>query len=255
MKSRRIFALLALFTVSLLGLSAPCHGQDTAKTYNTGFYSNTFNEAIKDPVASWYTFTAKNRVTTGTTRTAGFHPEPLIDKKWQASDKDYTTANRPFAKDKTKTWDRGHFTPDVAMRYNQKAEFSTMTFGNTAPQNSKMNETTWRFIEVEAFDFGLVYDSVKVLTGGIYRKPYHWLLPSDGVAIPDYYYKVIVIYSHGQIWNTEAWLCPNVNPKSQTPEDYVISIDSLSAEVGHDVCPWLPGEYKTEAHILKVPKK
>lgn len=214
MKKLLLFLLLAS-----TGLSAQI------VTLHMKYYTVTFDEGKKAPLCNYYTLTKANLNNSGAKRSPSFHQEPQIPAKFQATDKDYSTANHAL-KGKDATYDKGHLCPDDDFRINPDAEQSCMTYANVAPQISSFNEILWRGIETYVRKLGAQCDSIQIWTGCLYGSK----TIGNGISVPTYYYKVIRCY--GKDTTAQAFLCSNEAHTDKVVSHYIVPIAELEVKAG-----------------------
>lgn len=87
-------------------------------------------------------------------------------------------------------YDMGHLTPARDMRYNKEAYIQSYYTTNQAPQHQALNRGLWRELENLTRDYVRATGrAVTVYTGAYYFGAELW----EGVAIPGFFWKVIVI--------------------------------------------------------------
>jgi endonuclease G len=215
MKKLLLFLLLATVSASA-----------QVVTLHLKYYTVTFDEGKKVPLCNYYTLTKANLKNGGAQRSPSFHQEPKIPAKFQATDKDYSSANHSL-KGKDNTYDKGHLVPDDDMRMNAESEPSCMTYANVAPQISSFNEILWRGVETYVRTLGASCDSIQIWTGCIYGTQ----TIGSNIAVPTYYYKVIRCF--GKVNTAEAFLCSNEAHTDKVVAHYIVPITEISKLTGY----------------------
>lgn len=96
--------------------------------------------------------------------------------------------DNPFLEDPFHT---GHLVPFRHMNYSDESWFEVNYFSNLTPQNKKLNEGKWKTLENKTSVLAKKFDSVFIITGPIFNKKIK--RTAFGVAIPDRYFKVILL--------------------------------------------------------------
>ena len=128
---------------------------------------------------------------------------------------DNTITNKYRAKDqfyKRTGYDRGHLMPNAVINCDIKAQKETFILSNVAPQNPKMNRSTWKNLETYVRELSKKYD-VWVQTGiipGIESKKM-----KGQITYPMFFYKKLFYNNQYRIF-----VVPNENVKPKKYEDF-----------------------------------
>lgn len=101
-------------------------------------------------------------------------------------------------------YDRGHMMENASADYDKQAQTETFILSNIVPQNSKLNRTSWAYLERSTRIAAKRYGEIYVVTGAIPSK--NNFLKKGHVNIPSYMYKIIYIPSKDK---TTVILVPN----------------------------------------------
>lgn len=178
---------------------------------HTGFdllYSERYEQAW------WvaYVLTAKEVVGT-VDRTDDFRPDPKVSTGTADKD-DYHGSG----------YDRGHLAPAGDMKWSEEAMSSSFYFSNMSPQNPSFNRGIWRKLEEQVRDWAVAFDSIVVITGPK-LEPGLSTIGANEVAIPNYYYKVLLVQNDTTTQAIGFWLA---NEKSSAElNTFAYPIDSL----------------------------
>ena len=165
-------------------------------------------------------------------RTDDFREDPLI-LTGSASLGDYRRSG----------YDRGHLAPAGDMGFSEVAMSESFFMSNMSPQNRKFNRGVWRELEDDVRDWAVANGNLYVVTGPVFgNNPEE--IGENGVSVPDYYYKVLLDYQAPEI-KAIGFLLPNQDI-SESPQDFVESIDDIEAYTGIDFFPELPDEIEEE---------
>lgn len=151
-------------------------------------------------------------------------------------DRRITTGCSSLKDYKRSGYDRGHLAPAADFCFSSTAMSESFFMSNMSPQLPGFNRGIWKKLEEKVREFALQNEKIYVITGGILEDA----LPSIGpnqVAIPNYYYKVLLDYSEPQI-KAIAFLLPHQS-SSQSLQSFSISIDSVESLTGLDFFPQL----------------
>ena len=157
-------------------------------------------------VTLWAAYKLKAGEVMSAERRDAFRTDPRLSADENASCADY--AGTGFA--------RGHAVPREDMNRSAAAQANTFFLSNMTPQFPFFNGGIWARLERLVRDYARQYGEVYVITGSILQEPL-WRLPSDRVAIPSRFYKVL-LRSHG----------------SGTPEALAIVLPHLPFQPGPD---------------------
>jgi DNA/RNA endonuclease G (NUC1) len=162
-----------------------------------------------DPVnriTLWAAYKLKSEEVVSAERRDAFRTDPRLSVDENASCADY--AGTGFA--------RGHAVPREDMNRSAAAQADTFFLTNMTPQFPVFNGGIWARFERLVRDYARRYGEVYVITGSVLQEPLR-RLPSDRVAIPSRFYKVL-LRSHG----------------SGTPEVLAIVLPHLPFQPGSD---------------------
>lgn len=140
-------------------------------------------------------------------------------------------------------YDRGHLAPAGDMGFSEQAMSESFYLSNMSPQDRAFNRGVWKDLEEDVRDWAVANESLYVVTGPVFgSNPKK--IGDNGVSVPDYYYKVLLDYQEPEI-KAIGFLLPNEST-SQTPQDFIESIDNIEAYTGIDFFSELPDELEEE---------
>lgn len=169
-------------------------------------------------------------------RTNYFYPDPDI-KEGTAVNSDY----------KGSGFDRGHLAPAGDMGWNETAMRESFEYSNISPQNPSFNRGIWNRLEEFVRRWAVENKSIIIVVGPVLKGELVTL--GNGVAIPKYFYKVILDYNYPDIKGI-GFIFPNEG--SDKPlNSFATTIDSVELYTGIDFYPKLPDEIeeKVESNI------
>ena len=157
-----------------------------------------------------------------------FVPDPLI-KSGSAANSDYTKQG----------YDKGHLAPCADMCYSLKTMNESFYLSNMSPQLPGFNRGIWKELEEQVRQWAIDNKGVYIVTGGILTNG----LPTIGenkVAVPQYFYKVILDYSEPDI-KSIGFIIPNKS-SNELLQHYAVTIDSVEKATNIDFFFQLPDD-------------
>jgi len=187
-----------------------------------------YNEQFEQ--ASWVTYvlTRDEAESENVDRTENFRPDTSI-RTGSAQLSDYRGSG----------FDRGHLAPAGDMRWNRTAMSESFLLSNMSPQSPSFNRGIWKKLEDQVRVWAIEKDSLYIITGPV-LEPVDSLIGESRVAVPRYYFKVLVDLSppdHSFI----AFLLPNDRSDNDLYH-YVVSVDSLESFTGYDFFAFAPDQ-------------
>ena len=204
-------------------------------------YTLSYNADYKTP--QWVAWELTKKETKGKEgRTNKFLPDPDV-RGAKAYTGDYTKSG----------YDRGHMAPAADMKWSKKAMEESFYMSNICPQNQKLNRDDWGDLEELCRSWARKYGTVYIACGPIYDKKQPKRIGEHRVAVPDRFFKVVLIYnrkspiSMGFLFDNKA--------HHQALEKYMVSVDSVEKVTGMDFFSKLPDdvENRIEADIPALP--
>lgn len=133
-------------------------------------------------------------------------------------------------------YDKGHLCPAGDRKFSKIAFDETFYTSNISPQKHDFNEGVWNRLEQKVRYWAGKYDGVYVVTGGVFTENMK-TIGSEDVAVPNYFYKVLLDTSRDEI-KMIAFLVPHQD--SDLPlYEFVVSVDELEKMTGIDFFPKL----------------
>ena len=205
-------------------------------------YSLSYSE--KHEQAVWITYVLTNKkLKNKKVKRDGFEfvPDPAI-KEGSAAGEDYSNIKR-------KGIDRGHLVPAGDMQWSKIAMQESFYYSNISPQNADFNRGIWKDLEKKVRDWVEQYKAVQVVTGPVLTATYKHIGPNK-VSIPDYFYKVLLIYSDSDTMGI-GFIIPNEKSDIDIML-YSVTIDSVETFTGIDFFPSLPDKLEEAVESLKI---
>jgi endonuclease G, mitochondrial len=173
----------------------------------------------------------------GEERSNNFRIDPDI-KSGSATPDDY----------KKSGYDRGHLCPAGDMAWSEQSMSESFLMSNMSPQVPGFNRGIWKNLEANVREWARQNKEIYVVTAGVLKDTLA-TIGKNKVAIPGYYYKVI-LDMHAPEYKGIAFVLPN-RANKESFFDYAVSIDSVEHLTGIDFFPALPDSMENylEAHL------
>lgn len=169
-------------------------------------------------------------------RTDRFLEDPKISTG-SATNKDYSGTG----------YDRGHLAPAADMAWSEESMKASFYFSNMSPQLPGFNRGVWKRLEELVRDWARKHEHIYVVTGPVLTTADLPTIGVNAVAVPRYYYKVIIDYTEPE-WRGIGFVLEN-SSSSLPLHSFAVSIDSVQRLTGLDFFHFLPDttEIKLEA--------
>lgn len=162
-----------------------------------------------------------------------------LDRPYFEQDPLVKTGSADWVNYKDSGYTKGHLLPAADRKFSITAYNETFYTSNISPQIYEFNAGIWLVLEEQVRKWAQRYDQIYVVTAGI-LKPGLKTIGYEEVAVPEYFYKIILDYKEPEI-KAIAFLIPH--EESNRPlTDFVISIDDLEALTHIDFFPELPDD-------------
>jgi len=133
-------------------------------------------------------------------------------------------------------YDKGHLCPAADRKFSKAAFDETFYTSNIAPQKHNFNGGVWNRLEQKVRYWAQRYDGIYVITAGILNDKLKTIGKED-VAIPEYYYKVLLNEDHGK-YKMIGFLVPHTDSEKPLRE-FVVPVDRIEQLTGIDFFPQL----------------
>ncbi|MAY82893.1 MAG: DNA/RNA endonuclease [Flavobacteriales bacterium] len=173
-------------------------------------------------------------------RSDNFKSDPKVITS-SAEDEDY----------KGSGYDRGHIAPAADMAWDLRAMHESFFYSNMSPQDPSFNRGIWKKLEAQVRSWAMHYRRVQVVSGPIIENPYSSIGPNE-VAIPQYYYKALLIEQDSSYLSL-AFILPNQR-SSDGLETFIVSVNDLESRTKIDFFPLLPDSIEEQVEAQKDPK-
>jgi endonuclease G len=140
-------------------------------------------------------------------------------------------------------YDKGHLAPAADMGWSALTMKESFYFSNMSPQLPGFNRGVWKRLEELMRSWAIDNKAIYIVTGPLLSKGLP-TIGSNGVSIPNYYYKVILDYTQPEI-HAIGFVLPNAS-SSATLNTFAVSIDDVEKQTGIDFFPALPDDQETK---------
>ena len=188
-------------------------------------YTISYNAKYHE--ANWVAYELTKEETCNTfPRAKQFIADPYVTSI-SASDQDYKNSH----------FDKGHLAPAADMGWSALSMKESFYYSNVSPQRPEFNRGIWKKLEELVRTWAYDYDAIYVVTGPVLTSN----LPTLGthqIAIPNYFYKVILDYTEPGIKGIGFILSNQASSNSLS--SFAVTIDSVEKLTGLDFFPALP---------------
>ncbi len=154
------------------------------------------------------------------------------DRPYFNQDKKVKTKSADWRNFKNSGYNKGHLCPAADRKATFEDYEATFLTSNASPQLYDFNAGIWNRLEQKVRYWAERYNGIYVITGGVLTDGLK-AIGSEDVAVPDYFYKIILT-EDGK--NMIGFLMPH--EKSDKPlYSYVVPVDSIEKATGIDFFP------------------
>ena len=190
-------------------------------------YILKYNEQYEQ--AEWVAYRITDTYLLGTIeRTDDFRSDPHV-----------RTGSASLADFKGSGFDRGHLAPAAAMKWSPQAMSESFYLSNMSPQKPGFNRGIWRVLEATVRTWAQDNEEIYVVTGPVLKGQLATIGPNH-VAVPDYYYKVVLDYREPELKGI-GFILANQSAKAPL-QTFAVTIDSIERFTGIDFFPVLPDD-------------
>jgi endonuclease G len=164
------------------------------------------------------------------------------------SDKEVPSGSASPDDYKKSGYDRGHLCPAGDMTWSEQTMSESFFMSNMSPQAPAFNRGIWKKLEGDVREWAKQNEEIYVVTAGVLEDSLS-TIGLDKVAVPRYYYKVILDYKLPE-YKAIAFVLPNEGSK-QSVFDFAVSIDSVEHLTGINFFSALPDSLQDylESHV------
>ena len=220
----------------IIGLEIPSGGKGEIIEH-TG-YTLSYREEYEVPEWVAYELTREEVTTLAVERKDNFR-----------EDKTVSTGSATLQDYKKSGYDRGHMAPAADFRWSAEAMDDTFYLSNMWPQTHAFNAGIWSDLESAIRSMAYEDGSIYVVTGPVLTDGPYDTIGENDVAVPSYFYKVVLDYSEPTL-KAIGFILPHENSKN--PLSYfAVTVDEVEERTGLDFFPLLPDstEEKLESSL------
>lgn len=196
------------------------------------FYTLQYNEKFEQ--ADWVAYELTREEVMGETkRKDSFKPDDLVE-----------TGSAELQDYKGSGYDRGHLAPAADMKMSKESMSDSFYMSNMSPQAPSFNRGIWAKLEGCVRTWADQNGAIYIVTGPILVKDEYPTIGENQVAVPEFYFKVILDYRQPEL-KAIGFILPNTKI-SQPLEDYAVTIDQAEEATGLDFFVALPDEVEAE---------
>jgi len=148
-------------------------------------------------------------------------------------------------------YDRGHMVPAGDFKCCQDLMNETFYMSNICPQTPDFNRGIWENIESRIRGWSVRDKELFVVTGPVLRKGLPTIGRYNNVAIPEFFYKIVLFYqpNSGKAPRAIAFLLPNQSLIGKKMNSYVVSINEVEKVTGLDFFTKLPDDIENKLEV------
>jgi endonuclease G len=144
---------------------------------------------------------------------------------------------------KNSGYNKGHLCPAGDRTFSEEAYNETFLTSNISPQLYDFNAGIWNRLEQKVRYWAEKYGQLYIVTGGV-LKPNLKTIGEENVAVPDYFYKIILDTQEPEI-KSIAFLIPH-EASEKGLYQFVVSINDIEKITGIDFFSKLPDDLEDE---------
>ncbi len=178
-------------------------------------------------------------------RTDRFIPDKeVVSRNWlTATTDDYYKSS----------FDRGHLLPSADRNASRAENRETFNLSNISPQKSALNRNAWADLEQQVRDWALRYDTLYVVTGGVFKGDSLGYIGENRVTVPERFFKVVMSVREGR-YNAIGFVLPNSTQLRDDYMGYSMNINRVERITGIDFFDNMPDplEQAMERRVNKL---
>ncbi len=212
----------------------------TGQVVNHDYYSLSYNEAYEN--SEWVAYSLS--------------PEQLsrqqIERPYFVRDPKVTTRSAHYKNYYPNGYEKGHLVPAADMRFNVDAFDDTFYTSNVSPMDHDFNSGIWNNLEKQVRYWTKRYGKLYIVTGGILQ-PGLERIGYEKVAVPDYFYKIVLDYKKNKKPRMIGFVIPH-KKSQENLQKYIVAVDSIEKLTGIDFFPALPDSLENKLEAGKHPE-
>lgn len=203
----------------------------------------------KEKVAYWVAYPHHPSYIGSTGRTDNWQPDPMV-----------ALTSQPNYFSGVTGYDRGHQIPSADRTVSTAANSQTFYFTNMTPQLSVFNGQMWASLEGQVRNWMAASDTLYVVTGAVLKtvngnETVNYATDSKGtkVAVPNYYYKVLLRLKTGKYDAIGFWFEHKSYGSGQATSSVSKTVRQIEALTGLDFFAILPKATQDNAELTSTP--
>ena len=154
-----------------------------------------------------------------------------FDRPYFIKDRKVSSKSAHYKNYSNSGYDKGHLCPAGDRKFSKSAHDETFLTSNISPQKHDFNSGIWNRLEQKTRYWANKYKKLYVVTGGILTSDLK-TIGSEKVAVPNYFYKIILDYHEPEI-KAIAFIIPH-KETNKALYKFVTSIDNIEEKTGID---------------------
>ena len=155
-------------------------------------------------------------------RTDNFRPDPEVE-----------TGSSTLADYKGSGYDRGHLVPAADLAWSEKSMDDSFYMTNMSPQTADFNRGIWKELEEQVRDWAKEFGTVYTVSGPVLEKKKYKTIGKSKVAVPEYYYKVLLAHTDDGKWSAIGFILPNAGSEKAFIE-FAVPVDEVERRCNID---------------------
>ncbi|MBK5200722.1 MAG: DNA/RNA non-specific endonuclease [Spirochaetaceae bacterium] len=204
-------------------------------------YVLSYNEEFEQPSYVAYELDS-NEIYGPAKRKNNFKADPSI-----------TTGSATLDDYKNSGYDRGHLCPAADQEESDKAMSDSFYMSNMSPQAPDFNRKIWADLEGTVRTFADTNGKIYITTGPILTDGPYKTIGKNEVAVPNYYYKVILDYTEPEI-KSIGFILPNEG-SDKSLQSFATTVDKVEERTGLDFFYQLPDDVEAKIESTEDPTK
>jgi endonuclease G len=192
------------------------------------YYTLSYKEAFEQ--AEWVAYSlTSNQIVHNNFKRPYFTKDPKVK-----------TQSANYWNYKNSGFDKGHLCPAADRKFSKQAFNETFLTSNISPQKHNFNSGIWNVLEQKERYWAKKYKKLYIITGGILNANLE-TIGSEKIAVPNYFYKIILNYANPNKLKAIAFIIPNKSTKKPLSK-FVSSIDKIEHLTGINFFEKLPDQ-------------
>jgi endonuclease G len=169
------------------------------------------------------------------------------------ADPSITTGSATLDDYKKSGYDRGHLCPAADQKESTEAMSDSFYMSNMSPQAPDFNRKIWADLEGTVRTFADTNGKIYVVTGPVLTDGPYKTIGDNKVAVPNYYYKVILDYTEPEI-KSIGFILPNEG-SDKSLQSFATTVDNVEDVTGLDFFYQLPDDIEEEIESVEDTSK